>query len=78
MAGCHQTTGESAASGAGGWINGLSDKDELLTHHKALRESFEAIPEWQTLQPTERYVLESMTHKVTYDPETGEAYRELR
>ena len=51
MAGCHQTTGESAESGAGGWINGLGDKDELLDYHRALREFFEAIPNWQHLKP---------------------------
>lgn len=78
MAGCHQTTGESAESGAGGWINGLGTKNELLGYHKHLREFFEAIPGWETLQPTERYVLESTTHRVTYNPEMGEARKELR
>jgi hypothetical protein len=73
MAGCHQTTGESAASGVGGWINGFGDKSELLLGHKTLKEFFEAIPNWQMLQPTEKYVLESATHRVIYDPESGKA-----
>jgi hypothetical protein len=78
MAGCHQTTGESAASGAGGWINGLGDKDELLAGHKKLKEFFEAIPGWQSLQPTERFVLENGTHRVTYDEATGQASVQVR
>jgi hypothetical protein len=51
MSGCHQTTGESATSGAGGWINGLGDKDELLGYHKHLREFFEAIAGRERLEP---------------------------
>jgi hypothetical protein len=73
FAGCHQTTGESAASGQGGWINGLGDKEELLTYHQQMRSFFEAIPNWHTLQPTEPYVLENATYRVVYSPESGTA-----
>jgi hypothetical protein len=51
MAGCHQTTGESAVSSTGGWINGLGDSGELLTYHQHLRAFFEAIPGWERLTP---------------------------
>ena len=73
MAGGHATTGESATSGAGGWINGIGDKVGLLEGHRRLREFFEAIPGWETLQPAGRFVLESATHRVTYDVPSGAA-----
>ena len=50
MAGGWQTTGESAASGAGGWINGLGDNDELLIYHSHLCDFFEAF-DWTKLTP---------------------------
>ena len=50
MAGGYQTTGESATSGAGGWINGIGDKDTLLIGLAHLRTFFEGI-EWWHLEP---------------------------
>lgn len=53
MAGAYSTDGESAASGEGGWINGLrTDSDDLLKGRRAIREFFEAIPEWWRFAPT--------------------------
>jgi hypothetical protein len=53
MAGCHQTTGESAANGLGGWINGLGDETmtmfEGYRHLKTFFESFD----WRALEPTD-------------------------
>jgi hypothetical protein len=50
MGGGWQTTGESAASGAGGWINGRGDNDELLTYHQHLVRFFAAF-DWTRLAP---------------------------
>jgi hypothetical protein len=50
MAGIWQTTGESAASGSGGWINALGDNDELLRRHSHLKNFFDAF-DWTKLTP---------------------------
>lgn len=52
MAGCYQTTGESAQNGIGGWINGRGDKSmTMLQGYKHLKEFFEAF-EWRKLEPS--------------------------
>ena len=48
MAGGYQTTGESAANGLGGWINGLGDDSmTMLKGYLILKEFFESIHWWQ-------------------------------
>lgn len=51
MAGGHQTTGESAANGLGGWINGLGDDSmTLLAGHRHLSTFFATYP-LQSFEP---------------------------
>jgi hypothetical protein len=51
MAGCYQTTGESAQNGLGGWINGRGDNSmTMLLGYKHLKEFFEGF-EWRRLEP---------------------------
>lgn len=51
MAGCYQTTGESAENGLGGWINGFGDDSmTLLDSHRLLYEFFTGF-EWRRLDP---------------------------
>ena len=48
MAGGYQTTGESAANGLGGWINGFGDDSmTMLKGYQILKEFFESIQWWQ-------------------------------
>lgn len=51
MAGGYQTTGESAANGLGGWLNGLGDDSmTMLQGYRHMAAFFESIP-WWTLEP---------------------------
>ncbi|GAB4463838.1 MAG: hypothetical protein OHK0029_33120 [Armatimonadaceae bacterium] len=51
MAGAYQTTGESAANGVGGWINGLGDETMTMLHgYRYAKAFFESFPWWK-LEP---------------------------
>ena len=53
MAGAFCTTGESAADGLGGWINGLREgESRLLQGHLWMREFFETM-DWSAMAPAE-------------------------
>ena len=49
LAGCYQTTGERADTGAGGWLNGCVDESmTLLRGHAHLRDFFEQFAWWRS------------------------------
>lgn len=51
MAGAYQTTGESAANGLGGWVNGLGDDSMTMLHgYKHLITFFTSFAWWR-LEP---------------------------
>jgi len=51
MAGCYQSTGESAKNGLGGWLNGRGDDSmTMLDLYAHMKSFFEAIPWWR-LEP---------------------------
>jgi hypothetical protein len=68
MAGCYQTTGESAANGLGGWINGFGDDSmTMLTGYQYLKNFFESL-EWWKLNP--------VTEQGSFVPENARILRE--
>jgi hypothetical protein len=76
MAGGYQTTGESAANGLGGWINGLGDDSmTMLDGYRLLRTFFESIPWWR-MEPRPdlvaapvRCLAETGVRHVVYSPD---------
>ncbi|MCG9895320.1 MAG: DUF4038 domain-containing protein [Fimbriimonadaceae bacterium] len=51
FAGCWATTGEWTGGGAGGWINGSGERDDLLMAHRRLKSVLEDTGDFSRLEP---------------------------
>jgi Protein of unknown function (DUF4038)/Domain of unknown function (DUF5060) len=84
MAGGHQTTGESAANGLGGWINGLGDDSmQMLPGYRNIKTFFESIPWWKLAPRPDlvtaplRCLASEGQHYVIYAPATDSEIPEI-
>jgi hypothetical protein len=79
MAGCWQTTGESAKNGLGGWINGLGNEEmTMLVGYRHIKSFFESF-DYSKLEPSSKTIskpnlclLEKGVRAVVYMPSGGE------